>query len=269
MKAFIHVLLFCLLAGCHEAPLNFEGGNASEAIAAKSMAPPPRMEKAVDLAAPRKLIRTGAISLTVSDAGAARTEVEKICHQYNAYVSSETQSNYGEALEYHQVIRVPSSNFDEVVKRIEALGVEVIAKNIETSDVTAEFMDTEARIKTKKQLENRYREIVAQATKVADILAIEAELNEVRSEIEVMEGRIRYLSNQVDYSTLNVTMSEVMGVESGFGLKIVAAVRNGWDMLLTMVIGILNLWPFVLLGTGIVFLVRRFRFRTVKVPSRD
>jgi hypothetical protein len=227
------------------------------------MAPPKMIAAADTVGSNRKLIRTGSLSMSVENVTRARTEIEKICKGNNAYISSETQANYRERYEYNQVIRIPAARFDELVEKIEGLATEIEHKNIESSDVTEEFIDKEARIKTKKELENRYHQILKQAKDVSDILSIEAQLNNVRADIESMEGRLKYLRNQVSYSTLTLTYYEPIGAESGFGSKTVAAFSNGWDMLLVFLIGVVNVWPFILLASGVYYLVhRRLRGRT-------
>ena len=62
--------------------------------------------------------------------------------------------------------------------------------------------------KTKKEVEARYRELLTRATSVEEILKIEEQIGNIRTEIESAEGRLRYLSNQVQYSTLHVTFYE-------------------------------------------------------------
>ena len=201
------------------------------------------------------------MGMEVKNVGSMKMEVDKICKEYSAYISSENQANYKEKLEYEQAIRIPAENFDAFIQKVEALASEVNHKNIQTQDVTEEFIDKEARIKTKKELEIRYREILKRAEEVSDILSIEAQLNHVRADIESMEGRLNYLRNQVAFSTLTLMFYEPIGADFGFGSKTVAAFTNGWDMLLFAIIGILNLWPFLLIvGLIVFFMLKRTRF---------
>jgi len=117
--------------------------------------------------------------------------------------------------------------------------------------VTEQFIDVEARLKTKKELEIRYKEILKQAKTVQDIVSIESQIASVRSEIESMEGRLNYLKNQVAFSTLNVTYYETIGTDFGFASKFIESLKGGWDNLLAFIIFMINLWPFVL-GLSIV-----------------
>jgi hypothetical protein len=193
----------------------------------------------------RKLIRNGQLEFQTEEVKKTKAEVEKICKELNAYISSESENNYENRLQYNQLIRVPATSFDALLSRIEPLAKKIENKNITTQDVTEEFIDVEARLKTKKELETRYREILKQAKTVEEIISIESQIANVRSEIESMEGRLKFLKNQVAFSTLNLTYYETIGTDFGFASKFVESIKGGWDNLLTFIIFLINLWPFV------------------------
>jgi hypothetical protein len=194
----------------------------------------------------RKLIRNGQLDFKTNDVKKAKVDIEKISKELNGYISNESENNFGDRKQYNQTIRVPADQFDNLIKQIEVLADKVESKGINTQDVTEEFIDVEARLKTKKELEARYSEILKQAKTVADILAIESQIANVRSEIESMTGRLNYLKNQVSFSTLNLTYYEVIGTDFGFASKFVDSLKGGWDNLLNFLIFLVNLWPFVI-----------------------
>jgi hypothetical protein len=259
MKTLIPVLFACFFFSCaRNTSSDFQEQALAKMEAGSYMAPPPvQQPAATQNLSDRRLIKTGHLNIVVENVDATKNDIASICKEFDAFISSETQTGHDDRLQYEQVIRIPSKYFDAFVKRAEAMGREVKSKNIQTEDVTEEFIDKEARIKTKKELENRYRDILTQAKKVSDILSIEEELNKVRSDIESMEGRLNYLRNQVAFSTLALTFYEPIGTESGFGTKTAAAFNNGWDILLVIIIGVVNLWPFWFIGAGALYLIYR------------
>lgn len=261
MKSIIPLLLAFFFISCKKAPANFEGGSPKEESEIRTARMNVRLPEKAQSQPDRKLVKTGSLSLTVANVSSTKKEIDMLCAQYDAYISSETQTRYDERLEYDQLIRIPAANFDAFITKVEALGKEAGNKNIETSDVTEEFIDTGARLKTKRELESRYREILKQAKEVSDMLAIEAQLNNVRAEIESMEGRLNFLNSQVAYSTLTLSLHEKIGVDSGFGSKTIAAFGHGWDALLVLIIALVNLWPFLLIATIAIMAVGKFKLR--------
>lgn len=263
MKMNTLLLLVTFLASCH-------GNNSSSEAALDMAAPDAKMvqsmgdEVTFDVEASeqtpspaevvdRKLIRNGTLEFQTQEVKKTKIEIEKICKELNAYISSESENNYGERLQYNQLIRVPANQFDTLVARLEPLAIKIENKNISTEDVTEQFIDVEARLKTKKELEVRYREILKQAKTVEEIISIESHIANVRSEIESMEGRLNFLKNQVAFSTLNVTYYETIGTDFGFASKLIQSLKGGWENLLAFIIFLLNLWPFVVALAALAF----------------
>ncbi len=275
MKMNTLLLLITLLFSCN-------GNNSSPEIAMDMAAPETKMaqrggeyEATLDVTeqnlppaeiVERKIIRNGSLDFQTEEVKKTKLEIEKICKELNAYISSESENNYGDRLQYNQSIRVPSAQFDALIARIEPLAKKIENKNINTQDVTEEFIDVEARLKTKKELEVRYREILKQAKTVEDIISIESQIANVRSEIESMEGRLNFLKSQVSFSTLNVTYYETIGTDFGFASKFVHSLKGGWDNLLVFIIFMVNLWPFVVGLTVLMIWLWRRRMKTKK-PS--
>lgn len=264
MKNLLVLLSVLVLFSCNnkeamkmEYPLNADGVGEvffNEDVATKE-------QSQSNITIDRKLIRNGSLDLKTSDVKKTKIEIEKITKAANGYSSSESENNYGDRIQFMQVIRVPAAQFDDLVKQVEALGEKTENKNINIQDVTEEFIDVEARLKTKKELEARYREILKQAKTVTEIMSIEGQISQVRAEIESMEGRLTYLKNQVSYSTLTVSYYESIGTEFGFFGKIKESLGNGWDNLLSFFIILVNIWPFVLLLIAFVFWWLRRRKR--------
>ena len=205
----------------------------------------------------RKLIRSGDFTFEVENVTDTKKYIEAICNELKAYSSSESQNNLGDRIQLFQTIRVPAKQFDNLLVKLESLALSVENKSINTQDVTEEFIDVEARLATKKSLEERYLEILKQAKTVADIVSIESQIASVRADIESMEGRINYLKNQVSFSTLQVSYFQRVGTDFGFFGKAARALGSGWDNFLSFTIMLINLWPFMVLILGVWFLIKR------------
>lgn len=266
-KTILSLLLFVLFAGCEKyETANFQGGTPNDAadkfvsVKAPGKPDPKNSTGGID----RKIIRNGNISFETSDCRKTKSAIDAICKELNAYVSTESQDNLSSRLQYNQTIRVSADKFDLLIQKIEAEASRVEGKNVNTEDVTEEFIDVEARLQTKKDLEARYREILKQAKTVDEIITIERQIAGVRSDIESMEGRLTYLSSQVAYSTLTVSFYETIGTDFGFGSKVGGAFGTGWDYFLSFLIGLVNVWPFLILMALVIWLAFRWDKRRRK-----
>lgn len=209
----------------------------------------------------RKLIRNGSMNFKVKDIKKSKAEIEQISKSLNGYISNENQNNYETQQTYTQKIRVPAEKFDELILKLEGIAEKIDNKSIDTEDVTEEFIDVESRLKTKRELEERYKAILAKASRVEDLLSIEREMNNVRSEIESMQGRLNYLKNQVSFSTLNITYYESTPSKFGFGSRLAESVSEGWSNLLYFLIDLVSLWPFIILISGAIWWFVHYRRR--------
>ncbi len=86
--------------------------------------------------------------------------------------------------------------------------MKVHQRNVSGSDVSEEYVDLESRLKSKRTVESRLLEFMQKATTTEDLLKISSDLARVQEEIEQITGRIKYLDNQVDYSTIIITINE-------------------------------------------------------------
>ena len=122
------------------------------------------------------------------------------------------------------IARVPATRFASALDQIRNAGDRVIQERINGQDVSEEYLDLEARIRTKRALEAQFLEIMKQARKVEDALQVQRELADVRTEIESFEGRRRFLENQAALSTITTTLQlpqpMVVATASGFGASI-------------------------------------------------
>lgn len=271
LKPFSFAILCCLLVSCGgsnnaDSLLGLNSGNNSEQVQVMSeKAANPEVTPA---STPRKLIKTGDMSFETSDLDFSHKKVETSVKKHKAWISSESENTSGRRISRNVTIRVPSENFDELVNEI-SQGIKAFDyKNITSNDVTEEFLDVEARLKNRKALEERYLELLSKASTTADILQIENQINQLRGEIESIEGRMKYLSNQVDYSTLNLSYYKTTPVQSHLMEKMSQGFKNGWSAVIYVLIILANLWPFILLVAIILMIVWYFNRRKKRILEK-
>jgi hypothetical protein len=167
------------------------------------------------------------------------------------------------------VIRVPSENFQSFINGISE-GVSYFDQNeITRQDVSEEFVDLEARLKAKRELEKRYLELLKQAKNVKEMLEIERELSNIREEIEAKQGRLQFLQNRVSMSTVNVdfyTLTAETGITQSYGQKMINALKGGWDGISMFFLGLLYIWPLFVVILIAVLVIRKLLKRNKKKP---
>jgi len=262
MRVFKALVFVSLLIGCSDNKMRYAETITSQGegfITAKFEDQSAQSPAVIE----RKLIKTGSIEFEVGSVNETKGKISILVKDAGGYISSDNQNNYSGSPRYEQVVRIPSDKLDDFISKVEGLAKRVDNKTISTQDVTEEFIDVETRLATKKELEARYRDLLKQAKSVKDIIEVEAQLNNVRGEIESMEGRLKYLNSQVSYSTLTVTYYQAVSGNYGFGYRFFNSFGQGWSALLDFIIGIFAAWPFIIIiGVGVWFYIRWRRKRS-------
>jgi len=210
----------------------------------------------------RKIIKEGSISFETDNITDARKKIDKVVKELGAYVSADTENKYPEKIQQNMTIRVPIADFDNLLNKIVSGAEHLDSKDINATDVTEEFLDIQARIKTKKELEARYLQILTKANSVSDIMEVERQIGVLREEIESAEGRLKFLENRTSLSTLHVTFYEYHESEKGFGSEFSRGFVNGWTNMVWFLVGLVNIWPFLIFMAGIIwFIINRINKR--------
>jgi hypothetical protein len=232
-------------------PLNntINGGNISEE---------PIIEK--------QIIKTANINFGVKDYKKAKVNIDTIIVKNKAYIASENEINNAYDISNTIVIRVPAENFSKLLADLEGEADQFESKSINTSDVTEEYIDIVKRLDNKKKVEAQYIELLKKAYTIGEILQVNEQIRVLREEIEAKEGRLNYLKNQVGLSTITLYMhQDYSTVSYGFFHKVGEALHGGWEGFLGFLIGLLYIWPLLIIAALVfVFVKRRIKKRREK-----
>jgi hypothetical protein len=155
----------------------------------------------------RQLIRNANVTWVVDEFDRGSDYLRARISQDGGYIANEEISQWEESQTGYFQIRLPADRLDPFLEALEDMGT-VQNRNLYTEDVTMEYVDVQSRIQVMRVKEARLLELIAQSGDLADLLAVENELGATRGELESLEGRMRYLSNQVEYSTVSLQLRQ-------------------------------------------------------------
>jgi len=259
------------------------GGAAAGPVTQVSLAQASAVQASTQ-AADRKIIRNADLTIETEAPSEGLRQITSIAEMNGGFVvTSDFKHNDGgpqtrPTQTVTVVARVPASQFARALDQIRSVGARVISEKISGQDVSEEYLDLEAHIRTKKALEAQFLEIMKQARKVSDALEVQSQLADVRTEIERLEGRRRFLENQSAMSTITISLqmpTPVVAVTTGgFSHSIKQAFGDAVDIavsiVLTVIQAVIVLFPVVILiglPGWLVFRVIRRRVHLDKQPS--
>lgn len=216
----------------------------------------------------KKIIRTGDISFEAKDLYKTKQDVDRLLAKYNGYYSSENFSKNDYRDDYNLSVRIPSEKFDLFLKDISLLDGIITSQNISSNDVSSEYLDYEIRLANKSAYLDKYREILKQAKSINEVLEVQDKIRVIEEEIESVKGRLKYLSDQVTLSTINInlfkTYDSPIKPNESYLSRMWNSITKGWKGLSEFILIITMLWPFLIITTILFYVV----FKITKKFSR-
>ena len=217
----------------------------------------------------KKVIKNGEMEIQVGEIKKAQNQVSEILKKNKAYIQSERFNNNDTAENLNLTIRVPHQNFDALINSFSNGVGSVLSKNISSDDVTEEYTDVSIKLENKKIYLEKYRDMLRGAKTTKDMLEIQENIRELEDEIDVSEGRLRFIDDRVNYSTLELMLYKEKVRSSttskiGFGSRFGDSVTEGWNSFVAFFLGIISFWPFLLLIPIAIFVWKKRRKNRVE-----
>ncbi|MBF8150317.1 DUF4349 domain-containing protein [Winogradskyella sp. F6397] len=212
-----------------------------------------------------KIIKSANVRYKVKDVKRATEVVKQISQAYNSYISDLRFENNLYKKENRFTLKVPARDFDVIMDSISSVAEFIEYENITTKDVTSEFIDVEARLKTKLEVKERYESILrTKAKSVEDLLDVEEKLRHIQEEIESSQGQLKYLTNKVAFSTIQIDLYETVEYieepehyKKTFFAELKEGFTSGWEVLKLFFIGLVYIWPFMIIGIIVFILIKK------------
>lgn len=208
------------------------GAGGGGAQAAASAAPAPAAS-AAPVAGPNdignlvddaKIVRTGSIELQVQDVPKAVQVARDGIRAMGGYIGASQTGTLGDDPVATITYRIPVDRWEDALDLLRGLAgqtTKVLSEQTQAVEVTGAVVDLEARIRNLRASETALQDIAAKATRVSDVLEVQAQLTNVRGEIEQLNGQLKELTDRAAFATLT----------ANFGTPVVAVdvAAKGWE----------------------------------------
>jgi cell division protein FtsL len=218
-----------VLPGAPAVSLSNAGNVVEEKLATPATAP-----QATSAVADRKIVRTGALELTVNSPADAAEQIRLMAERVGGYLEAAQIGGTKEAPVANITLRIPAARYEEVKAGIHKLAARVESERTDAQDVTRQYVDMEARLRNLRAEEAQYLVIMKSAYKVDDLLEVSQKLSEVRGQIEQQQAEFQALSKQVETVAITISMRALADTQV-FGLnwrplyRLKVAARDGLE----------------------------------------
>jgi hypothetical protein len=227
-------------------------GQSGQAATAQPTTP---QTDVVPVAEGPRVIRTASLSVEVKGNGfdAAFSRIFEISTQYNGYVSggNSTPVETGGLRSGTVTFMVPAASFQDAIASVRKLGT-VQQFTIGGQDVSAQYVDLQARLKNAQAQQAAFQALLQRATTIQDIINIQNQLGQVTAQIEQLEGQIAYLDHATTYSSISVTLREAPVAPQpadswGFKTAVLDSLHGFVNTVDWMILGLGNALPVILI----------------------
>jgi major membrane immunogen (membrane-anchored lipoprotein) len=193
-----------------EAVKDSAAANTAGALASNAAQQPAATSGVTSMPAvtPRKMIYEANVQAEVENFDKARSAINALLGRYQGYLLSSSQYETEQEKGGEMVMRIPQAGFSSFLDELDQLATRIPVRSIQGQDVTEEYVDLTSRLKARKAVEARLLQFMSEAKKTEDLLKISADLAKVQEEIEQIQGRMRYLDENVTYSTISLSLLE-------------------------------------------------------------
>jgi len=245
------------------------GGGRSAATVQKISLEQSEQTKIAPAAVERKIIRDADLELEADQPAEAQAKITAIAESRGGFVVESNQSSSDVKTtvrdKVSMTVRIPADKFNESLDEIRKTATRTIGETVKGQDVTEEFIDIEARLKSQKALEAQFLEIMKRSNSVDEALSIQREIADVRGEIEKVEGRKQFLQNQASLSTIKIKIQSptaFTGSSQGFLYQIGQSFSTGFNaalgFILVLITATVALLPFLIFVVLPIYLIVRY-----------
>ena len=223
----------------------------------------------------RKIVYTADVSLQTKNMTEARKELDSLIEKYDAYIASENSSNDGDIYSDYKreslylEIKVPSKDFQNFLDNVSSENLFVQSLNKTSTDYSTAYYDKQSRINSLRIQEQRLLELLANAQSVDVMLQIENNLSNVRYEIESLTREIKFIDSNVEYSTIEVNVREVIKYDEyqpepkNFFEELVETIKGSTEnfgiFMKNLLFTVIYLFPYIVILTVIIIVVSKIK----------
>jgi hypothetical protein len=245
----------------------------------RAIAVPPSAGKPITI--DQKVIKTASMDIMVDEVEQTVSKITNETSALSGFVQNSSMSETTTGKKYaNLVVRVPAANFDKMIDKIKSIAKLVQRENINGQEVTQEYVDLQSSLSHNQAVEAQYLELLKRAQKVEEIIAVREKLDQVQAEIEYIKGRMRYLDNQTEMSTISINISSEVKVTlpankwqpwevvKESAQKLIVGLQGFVNFIIVLLFSLIAIIPYLLV-IFLVYLFAKWLYKKLHKPKQN
>jgi len=182
----------------------------------------------------RQIVKNAYVAMRVDDVARSVFDIHGLIKKRNGLIASEDTQASGESTSSMMTAQIPAADLDAFIADVSKLGA-VDSVSVTAQDVTGQVVDLDARIKALQTSVDRMTQLLAQAQRIEDMLAIETQLSQRQAELDSLTAQRKTLGEQVAYSTVTMALTPKSSVSTVEAPGFLSGLASGWAALVSLV----------------------------------
>ena len=209
-----------------------------------------------------KLVYTGSVRLETREYESFSKELSSLIRDYEGIIQSMNENGGSGSRRYLDLtVRIPAQRFDEFLEALRSSSASVSGISTYVDNITRQYSDNELRIVALNVQHESLLQLLNEAQDLSDVILLEERLSDVESELNILQSYKHSMDEDVTYSTITISVSEVVIYsQSSFSQRIAEAFNGSLDNFLSgmedLLIGFIYFLPFLIVLIAVFFLLR-------------
>jgi len=182
----------------------------------------------------RQIVKNAYVAMRVDDVARSVFDIHGLIKKRNGLIASEDTQASGESTSSMMTAQIPAADLDAFIADVSKLSA-VDSVSVTAQDVTGQVVDLDARIKALQTSVDRMTQLLAQAQRIEDMLAIETQLSQRQAELDSLTAQRKTLGEQVAYSTVTMALTPKSSVSTVEAPGFLSGLASGWAALVSLV----------------------------------
>ncbi|MBR2802808.1 MAG: DUF4349 domain-containing protein [Erysipelotrichaceae bacterium] len=210
-----------------------------------------------------KLVYTGSVRLETREYETFSKELSSLIRDYEGIIQSMNENGSSGSRRYlNLTVRIPAQRFDDFLEALRSSSASVSGISTYVDNITRQYSDNELRIEALNVQHERLLQLLTEAQDLSDVILLEERLSDVESELNILQSYKHSMDEDVTYSTITISVSEVVIYsQSSFSQRIAEAFNGSLDNFLSgmedLLIGFIYFLPFLVILIAVFFLLRK------------
>ncbi len=215
----------------------------------------------------KKLIKKAEIYIDADSLELTYRKIMDLTVKHQVYIAGSQMKKDAYRHKAELDLKIPAAQFEVFIQQLQKQEKNIKDLEIITIDVSEEYLDLQARLKNKKALKDRYLSLYKKAKNITEIMDVEARINRIQTEMDQIEGRLRYMAHRVSYSSLKIYISQPVIQTVLPENKWLKALKNGWQIIVDFVWVLLNIWPLIIIIIFSIVYVKKLYRKKSKITN--